>query len=64
MKILVLHGANLNMLGKRDVLHYGTLTLAELNKLVAEYAESKGIKTEFYQSNYEGDLIDILQRTE
>lgn len=62
MKLLVLNGVNLNMLGKRDSTHYGTLTLAELNKEIKNYAKGKGIKTVFRQSNCEGRLVYYLQK--
>lgn len=60
-KILLVHGPNLNILGRRDRQHYGSLTLAEIEKLVAEEARKFGYETENYQSNHEGALIDWLQ---
>ena len=51
MKILVINGPNLDMLGKRDPMHYGTLTLSQLNKAVALHAKNSGVKTTFFQSN-------------
>lgn len=59
MKALILNGPNLNMLGKRDKNHYGTLTLDALNKLVQETYQD--VSFDFFQSNHEGDLIDKLQ---
>lgn len=59
--VLLIHGPNLNLLGKRDVMHYGTLTLASLTKLVAKEAEKSGIKIISYQSNHEGNLLDFIQ---
>lgn len=61
MKILVLNGPNLNLLGLREPDIYGTVTLAELNRRLQEYCAIRGMETEFYQSNHEGDLIDRIQ---
>lgn len=64
MKILVMNGPNLHMLGKRKEQHYGTMTLEQLNNAVSQYAKNKGVETEFFQSNCEGRLIDkITQNT-
>ena len=60
-KILVLHGPNLNALGRRDRHHYGTLTLDEINRRVEERAATLGVEVECFQSNHEGALIDFLQ---
>ncbi|HEX2962056.1 MAG: 3-dehydroquinate dehydratase [Ignavibacteria bacterium] len=60
MRILVLNGPNLNLLGMRDKDHYGTLTLEEIEKVVREkYPEEQ---FEFFQSNHEGGLIDRIQQ--
>ncbi len=63
MKILVVNGPNLNMLGRRDPNHYGPLTLDELNNAVRGYARAKGAETEFFFSNCEGELITELQNS-
>ena len=60
-KILLVHGPNLNMLGKRDKNHYGDLTLDFLETLVTSKALESGIEVESFQSNHEGVLIDFLQ---
>ncbi len=60
-KLLLIHGANLNFLGKRDSEHYGNLTLKDIEKLTALEAKKYGFKIIPYQSNHEGDLIDKLQ---
>ena len=64
MKILLLNGANLNMLGKRDSRYYGTDTLAELERKLANYAAERGVELVCKQSNVEGELINILQQTD
>jgi 3-dehydroquinate dehydratase-2 len=64
MKFLVINGANLNMLGRRDPRYYGTLTLSELNGKVKEYADKLGAAVEFFASNHEGAIIDKLQTTD
>ena len=62
MKILVINGPNLNMLGIREPSHYGKETYAELCKKIEEHCRSKGIEVEIYQSNHEGDLVDRIQK--
>ena len=61
MKILVLNGPNINMLGIREPNIYGGEKYEDLKKLVSDYAASKNIEVTFYQSNHEGDLIDAIQ---
>lgn len=60
MKILVINGVNLHMLGKRKAEHYGTLTLAQLEDMVSSYISAKGMTAECYQSNCEGQLVDKI----
>jgi len=60
MKILILHGPNLNLLGSREPEQYGTCTLETINAQLAEVAQQKGVEVEFYQSNHEGFLIDKI----
>ena len=61
MKILVINGPNLNMLGIREPDHYGRETYADLVKKVEDYCKEKDIYCECYQSNHEGDLVDKIQ---
>ena len=61
MKILVLNGPNINMLGIREPDIYGKTTFSDLLKLLNETAEQIGISLEQYQSNHEGDLVDKIQ---
>ncbi len=60
MKVLVINGPNLNMLGYRPKEHYGALTLDEINKYLLE--NSSSLELNFYQSNYEGDIITEIQK--
>ena len=60
MKILVLHGPNLNLFGRRDPHIYGTTTLAEINSQLARLADELGVTLATLQSNHEGALIDFL----
>lgn len=62
MKILVLHGPNLNLFGRREPHIYGTTTLAEINARLAALATELGVTLETIQSNHEGDLIDFLHQ--
>ncbi len=59
-RIEVLHGVNLDQLGRRDPLLYGTLTLAELEQKIARDASELGLSTRFFQTNHEGQLIERL----
>ena len=64
MKILLLNGVNLNMLGKRDSSYYGTDTLAQLEEKLSKYAVGLGVTLICAQSNIEGELVNILQQTD
>ncbi len=61
MRILVIHGPNLNLLGKRDTSIYGDKTLGEIDALLKEQGQTLGIEVLTFQSNHEGALIDFIQ---
>lgn len=62
MKLLVLHGPNLNLFGRREPHIYGTTTLAEIDARLAKLADELGIEVATLQSNHEGALIDFLHQ--
>ncbi|MFA5577005.1 MAG: type II 3-dehydroquinate dehydratase [Tissierellaceae bacterium] len=63
MNILIIHGPNLNMLEKRDSDIYGGMSLGEINRLVEERAKDLGLQVEFFQSNYEGAIVEKIHQT-
>lgn len=62
MKILVINGPNLNMLGIREPDKYGTETYQSLLSKIENHCNDKGVEVDFYQSNHEGDLVDRIQK--
>lgn len=62
MNVLMLHGINHNMFGKRDPLQYGTITLDEIDARLGELAESLGVEIESFQSNYEGAMCERIHQ--
>jgi len=62
MKILVLHGINLNMFGKRDPAQYGTITLDEIDARLRSLAKELGVEVESFQTNGEGEMCERIHR--
>ncbi|MGA9874288.1 MAG: type II 3-dehydroquinate dehydratase [Solirubrobacteraceae bacterium] len=60
IRIEVMHGVNLDMLGKREPEHYGTLTLDELERQIEGFASDIGVQVRFFQSNFEGEYVEHL----
>ena len=61
-KILVLHGVNLNMFGKRDPAQYGTITLDEINQQLQTLARELGVELETFQTNFEGEICEKIHK--
>ncbi len=61
-RVAVMHGVNLGELGRRDATHYGTVTLDELERIVAEQARSLGLVARFFQTNHEGEFVEHLHK--
>ncbi|NQT32295.1 MAG: type II 3-dehydroquinate dehydratase [Candidatus Omnitrophica bacterium] len=64
MKILVINGPNLNLLGKREKDIYGTETIESINGDISKAASGRSVEVEFYQSNHEGDIVDKINQTD
>jgi len=62
VKILVINGPNLNMLGIREPAHYGKETYTDLVEKIHRHCNNKGVTVKMYQSNHEGDLVDAIQQ--
>ena len=60
-KILLIHGPNLNLLGKREPVHYGTMRLEDIDARMKDIAKENGAEVRTFQSNSEGALIDAIQ---
>lgn len=63
-KILVIHGPNLNLLGKREPEVYGNVTLNEINQRLEELAKEQQVELKIIQSNHEGEIVDEIQKTD
>ena len=61
-KVLVLHGVNLNMFGHRDPVHYGTVTLAEINQHLESLAKELGCSVGTFQTNHEGEMVERIHK--
>ena len=61
-KILILHGVNLNMFGKRDPKHYGKFTLADLDEKLRELGKELGVEVTCFQTNYEGQMCERIHQ--
>jgi 3-dehydroquinate dehydratase-2 len=59
-RIAVMHGVNLDQLGRRDPLHYGTLTLPDLERRIDQEAGGLGLQASFFQTNHEGAFVEHL----
>ena len=61
MKVVVIQGPNLNMLGKREQHIYGPMTLEQIHEQMKGFAEQSNVEIEFFQSNLEGEIVDRIQ---
>jgi 3-dehydroquinate dehydratase-2 len=61
MKIAVIHGPNLRLLGRREPHIYGSATLEEINRELSALAPELGVELDFFQSNHEGEILDYLE---
>ena len=61
MKILVINGPNLNLLGIREPEIYGNQTLKDLENLITAHADKRGVRVSFFQTNHEGAMVDAIQ---
>ncbi|MDH4231716.1 MAG: type II 3-dehydroquinate dehydratase [Nitrospirota bacterium] len=64
MKILIIHGPNLNMLGRREASIYGNATLDDVNRQILDLSRELGMAAEVFQSNSEGGIVDAIQTKE
>ena len=63
-RVEVMHGVNLDQLGRRDPAHYGRVTLEELERSITEAARELGLEVRFFQTNHEGEFVEHLHRIE
>jgi 3-dehydroquinate dehydratase-2 len=61
-RVEVMHGVNLDQLGRRDPAHYGSLTLEELERRISGVARDLGLEVRFFQTNHEGEFVEHLHR--
>ena len=62
MKIQIINGPNLNLLGKREPDIYGNQSLEDINKIVSQHCDQKKIQVAFFQSNVEGEIVNEIQK--
>ena len=63
-RVEVMHGVNLDQLGRRDPAHYGRVTLEDLERKIKETADELGLEVRFFQTNHEGEFVEHLHRLE
>jgi 3-dehydroquinate dehydratase-2 len=63
-RVEIMHGVNLDQLGRRDSSHYGSLTLTQLELQISDAAAELGLKTRFFQTNHEGQFVEHLHQLE
>jgi 3-dehydroquinate dehydratase-2 len=63
-RVAVLHGVNLDQLGRRPAAHYGALTLSQLEQRITGFADELGMHVQFFQTNHEGTFVEQLHRLE
>ncbi len=63
MRVLVIHGPNLNLLGTREMKIYGTQNLGEVNKAMRRLAKELSLELTIYQSNHEGEIVELIQNS-
>jgi 3-dehydroquinate dehydratase-2 len=63
-RVEVMHGVNLDQLGRRDPKHYGRVTLADLERQIGEAADDLGLEARFFHTNHEGEFVEHLHRLE
>jgi 3-dehydroquinate dehydratase II len=63
-RVAVMHGVNLDQLGRRPAGHYGTLTLMQLEARVSDWGAERGLAVQFFQTNHEGAFVEELHRLE
>lgn len=64
LKILVIHGPNLNLLGKREPDVYGDITIGRINEKLRQLAKKKKVSLDIFQSNHEGEIVDKIGKAE
>jgi 3-dehydroquinate dehydratase II len=63
-RVEIMHGVNLDQLGRREPAHYGSFRLEELERTISEHARELGLEVRFFQTNHEGEFVEHLHRLE